>query len=43
MFYDPQNFFKEIVNKMTENQLMIFSIPNMEEMIKRKLHKCNEF
>lgn len=41
--YDPQKFFKEIVNKMTENQLMIFSVPNMEEMVKRNYTNVMNF
>ena len=33
--FDPLNFIKKISNQMNYKQLMIFSIPNIPEMIKK--------
>ena len=41
--FDPLNFIKKISNQMNYKQLMIFSIPNIPEMIKRKYTNALNF
>ena len=38
--YFPDEFIKHISNFLEEGQKLIFSIPNMEEMLKRKYTNC---
>ena len=42
VFY-PKKFLKEISNSLKENQKMIFSIPNLQEMIKKKYTNAINF
>jgi 2-polyprenyl-3-methyl-5-hydroxy-6-metoxy-1,4-benzoquinol methylase len=41
--YYPDEFIKHISNFLEEGQKLIFSIPNMEEMLKRKYTNCLNF
>ena len=41
--YFPDEFIKHISNFLEEGQKLIFSIPNMEEMLKRKYTNCLNF
>ena len=41
--YHPNEFIKHISNFLEESQKLIFSIPNMEEMLKRKYTNCINF
>ncbi len=41
--YNPSHFLKDLSNKMDLGQKMIFSVPNMLEMLKRKYTNCLNF
>jgi len=41
--YYPNEFIKHISNFLEEGQKLIFSLPNMEEMLKRKYTNCINF
>lgn len=41
--YDPQSFVKHISGFLPEGKHLIFSLPNMEEMLKRKYTNCINF
>lgn len=41
--YDPNEFIKHISSLIKEGQKLIFSIPNMEEMLKAKFTNCLNF
>lgn len=41
--YEPKKFLLNISNLMKEGQKLIFSVPNMKEMLKRKYTNCLNF
>lgn len=41
--YEPKLFFEHLESFMNSGELLIFSIPNMEEMMKRKFVNCINF
>lgn len=41
--YNPDEFINHIYNFLKEGQKLIFSLPNMEEMLKRKYTNCINF
>jgi len=41
--YNPNEFISHISNFLEEGQKLIFSLPNMEEMLKRKYTNCIDF
>ena len=41
--YDPQSFVQHISGFLPEGKHLIFSLPNMEEMLKRKYTNCINF
>lgn len=41
--YEPDAFVKHLANFMTQGKMLIFSLPNMEVMLKRKYTNCINF
>lgn len=41
--YNPNDFISQISNFLDEGQKLLFSIPNLEEMLKRKYTNCLNF
>lgn len=41
--YEPMEFMQDIAGAVSEGTLQIFSIPNLEEMLKRKYTNCINF
>ena len=41
--YEPSNFFENLSKKLESGKKLFFSVPNMEEMLKRKYLNCLNF